>query len=159
MKEQTCIADYEQFIAASDNLYKTVLAVINYIKKYRDYGDGNPLNLVEIRTLDLIDKNPGIRISDVAKSWNHSLCMASRNVDRLHKKDYIIKRKEEGNDKDIHLYVTREGSYLAERYRNFDDQEVQAFAEYMQDKCTIEEFAEFYKVFELIREYYQQKVK
>ena len=78
------------------------------------------MNMAEIHTLSLIADNPGISVSGVSKMWNRTLSAASQNINKLVKKNLVEKRKEKGNNKTIHLYVTDEGKKLSDMHKAYD---------------------------------------
>ena len=150
--------DRQEFLdltAWSDDMYRFVLDITDHMKKPRDYGTGNVLNMVEMHTVVLIARRPGITVGDVAKFWNRTMSAASRNVDRLAAKGYVEKRKQDGNAKTVHLYPTALGEQLAARHSAFDAMEMESFAKFVETRCAPEDLATFARVMKIIQEFYR----
>lgn len=95
----------------------------------KDYGNGDKMNMAEIHTLSLIADNPGISVSGVSRMWNRTLSAASQNINKLAKKNLIKKKKENGNNKTIHLYVTENGQKLSDMHKAYDREELSKVTE------------------------------
>ena len=138
----------------SEEMYDFVMAIMDHIKKPHDYGTGVILNMVEMHTLALIADHPGISVGEVAKHWNRTMSAASRNVDRLETKGYIEKKKLNGNAKTIHLFATPEGQILAEKHREFDERELELFAQFIRQRCTLDDLQRFNHVMKIVQEFH-----
>lgn len=126
------------FVADSHDLYSAA----------RDYGNGNKMNMAEIHTLSLIADNPGISVSGVSKMWNRTLSAASQNINKLVKKNLIEKKKENGNRKTVHLYVTESGQKLSDMHKAYDRKELTKVAEVLLQTHTFDELQTALKVIE-----------
>ncbi len=153
-KDQTPNAG--QFLTWSEDMYRFVMDMMDFMKRPHDYGTGLTLNMVEIHTLVMIDENPGISVGEVGRRWNRSKSAASRNIDRLCGKGVVEKRKENNNGKDVHLYPTEKGKQLASLHRSFDRQQTENFVSYIADKCQADEIETFHRVMEIIHDYYRE---
>ena len=49
-------------------LYEFVMRYNKYIYQARDYGNGDEIRMVEVHTLAMIEDNPGISVSELAKT-------------------------------------------------------------------------------------------
>ena len=147
----------DQVAAGMDDFYQFIASSIGYMKKPRDYGTGEKVNMVEVHTLLMIADHPGICITEVSKMWGHTIAAASRNADRLCKKGYIQKGKLPGNDKNVHLFATEKGKAFAELHKQYDKKEVRADAEHVLRTHTPEEFVAFLSVLGTVREIIEQK--
>lgn len=126
------------FVSDSKDLYSVA----------RDYGNGDKMNMAEIHTLSLIADNPGISVSGVSKMWNRTLSAASQNINKLAKKKLIEKKKENGNNKTIHLYVTESGQKLSDMHKAYDQEELLKITEVMLKIHTLDELKTALKVIE-----------
>lgn len=126
------------FVSDSKDLYSVA----------RDYGNGDKMNMAEIHTLSLIADNPGISVSGVSKMWNRTLSAASQNINKLEKKKLIEKKKENGNNKTIHLYVTESGQKLSDMHKAYDQEELLKITEVMLKIHTLDELKTALKVIE-----------
>lgn len=147
--------DLEQILTWSDDIYRFVMLVMDNMKRPRDYGTGEVLNMVEIHTISMIAKNPGICVSEIAKQWNRTLGAASRNVDRLLAKGYVEKRKTDNNGKTIHLYVTERGQQLAERHHAYDLEMACKFYEFIRAKYNDHDIETFRAVLAALHKFYE----
>lgn len=149
--------DLDRVAAGLVSFYQLIADSMSYMKKPRDYGTGEPLNMVEMHTLLLIVDCPGICITDVSKRWGNTLGAASRNVNRLWNKGYVRKEKLPGNDKNIHLFATDKGRVFAEMHKEYDKEEVRRQAAHILSCHSPEEFATFLSVLDSVREIVQSK--
>lgn len=114
----------------------------------RDYGNGDKMNMAQIHTLSLIADNPGISVSGVSKMWNRTLSAASQNINKLVKKNLIEKKKESGNRKTVHLYVTESGQKLSDMHKAYDRKELTKVAEVLLKTHTMDELKTALQVIE-----------
>ncbi len=139
-------SDFEYYVSMMDMVYQFVLYNMDDYSQPRDYGTGDVLNMVEIHTLALIAETPGLCVSDVAKMWHRTLSAASRNVNRLHQKGLITKKKIPGNDKNVHLYPTEKGAELARLHNDYDRKQIAKTMKYLLLRHTDEELRHFNEV-------------
>lgn len=149
--------DLEQILTWSDDIYRFVMLVMDHMKRPRDYGTGEVLNMVEIHTIAMIAKNPGICVSDIAKMWNRTLGAASRNVDRLHAKGYIEKKKTEDNGKTVHLYVTEQGQKLADRHHSYDLDVACKYFNIVSEKYSIQDLETFHAILGTLHDFFESE--
>ena len=130
----------------SNKRYDFVEAYNQYIKIARDYGTGETINMVEVHTLTLIADQPGIMAKDVALMWNRTKGAVSQTLAKLEKRGLIERRKEDGNAKNIHLYVTAAGQKLSDAHHKYDLSHLLLTDTAVSNACTNEEMETFYKV-------------
>ena len=65
---------------------------------------------------------------------------------KLMKKAAVEKRKEAGNAKNLHLYVTAEGAKTSKAHKMYDINDIAKTMSELQEKCSPEEIDTFYKV-------------
>lgn len=128
-----------ELIQGIDSLYTFVMESYDVYSKARDYGNGKKMNMAEIHTLSLIADNPGITVSGVSKMWNRTLSAASQNINKLYKKELIVKQKEKGNDKTIHLYVTESGMKLSDLHKEYDRKKLERTAKKFLETHSLDE--------------------
>ena len=144
--EQIIDKTYEELSKCSDELYEFVLKYNEYIYKARDYGNGDPIRMVEVHTLTMIEMSTGISISELAQRWKRSKGTVSVNVAALEEKGYIYRQKEPGNAKVVHLYPTQKGIALSSLHKVYDNLNIVQTQAYLMKNCTREELDAFYKV-------------
>ncbi len=130
---------YEQIADAMETVFTFVMESYESYTTPQDYGNGEKMNMAEIHTLSLIADNPGISVSEAAKMWDRTLSAASQNINKLYKKGLIEKKKEDGNNKRIHLYVTAAGQSLSDRHQAYDKREFQQTVQKLLQKHTKED--------------------
>lgn len=107
-----------------------------------DYGTGEQYNPVEVHTLSYIADYPGISPSEIARDWNRTKGAVSQIIKKLSSRGLIIRKKKEGNDKTVCLYVTEAGKKLDKAHREYDTRNYESFLKQMEahfDREIIEE--------------------
>lgn len=145
----------EEFLPAIDDFYQFVMVAGDDLGARHDYGTGKVLNTVEMHTLAMIDRQPGLCITDIAHMWNRTLGAASKNINKLVTKGYVEKRKEPGNDKTIHLYPTEAGRELAALHLQYDREHQAATLDHLLAHHTPQELRTFYAVLRTLQAEYQ----
>ena len=110
----------EELSAVMDTFYTLVMDSYENFTTAHDYGNGEKISMTEIHTLTLIADHPGILSSEVARMWNRTRSAATQNINRLHKRGWVEKRRENGNKKQLHLYVTPQGQALSDLHKKYD---------------------------------------
>ena len=137
---------YAEFSRYTDELYEFVIWYNDYIYQAHDYGNGDPIKMVEVHTLTMIEDNPGITVSELAKLWRRTKGTVSVNVSSLEKKGYIYRQKEGNNAKVVHLYATPKGIELSTTHKAYDNMEITQTQNELLKTCTPEDIDSFYKV-------------
>lgn len=130
----------------ADELYEFVLQYNDYMYRAQDYGNGDFIKMVEVHTLTMIEDNPGVTVSELAKLWRRTKGTVSVNVSALEKKGYIYRQKEGGNDKVVHLYATPAGVELSTIHKAYDNLDIVQTQSELLKHCTRDELDGFYKV-------------
>ena len=134
------------FSPAADELFEFALRYNDYIYRARDYGNGDPIKMVEVHTLAMIEEHPGISVSQLARLWQRTKGTVSVNVSALEKKGYIYRQKDPGNSKVMHLYPTAKGLRLSVYHRAQDQLDNARVQEELLKTCTQQDLDSFYKV-------------
>lgn len=142
---------YARLSLRADKLYRFVMCYSDYINEARDYGTGQLINMVEIHTLTMIESQPGITVSDLAKRWGRTKSAVSQNIKKLEAKGLVYKIRDEENAKILHLYSTEEGIRLSTAHKLFDIMDIMQTQNDLLRTCSVEEIDTFYKV---LNEYY-----
>lgn len=150
-------APLEELVSYTDRFFSLVSVLSDAASRPRDYGTGKILNVVEVHTLAMIARTPGITPTEVAQNWNRTLSAASRNIDRLQRKGYICKQFHPGNRKTIHLYPTAEGEQLARLHAEYDATNARQVAAALLERHSIEEIRTFSAVLESFTQIVQEE--
>jgi len=112
-------------------LNETFLRIVNKFRRLEklpaDYGSGHPLFPAEIHTVELIGRNPGIAVTEVAKRQGVTKGAVSQVVKKLDEKGLVRKCKSLDNEKSILLILTERGKLAVEGHQRFhakNDQEM-----------------------------------
>lgn len=127
-------------------IYQFVIQYNEYILSVHDYGEGIPLTMIEAHTLTYIEENPGVTVTQLAKYWNKTKAALSITVSYLTKLGLVRKTKEDGNAKNIRLYVTEQGLRLSKAHKLYDTLDIAKTMGELQKECSVEEIESFYKV-------------
>lgn len=151
-------SDFETYLQVTTRLYTYVMESMDSYNKPHDYGDGQILSMVEMHTLSMIADHPGLCVTDVAKMWNRTLGAATKNVNKLQKKGYVIKKKEPGNNKSVHLFLTEEGMHLDLLHKKYDRAAQEKSIRYLTERHSREELLAFEHVLESLIALNQQEI-
>lgn len=137
---------YAGYSRYADELYEFVICYNDYIYQAHDYGNGDPIRMVEVHTLTMIEDHPGITVSELAKLWRRTKGTVSVNVSSLEKKGYIYRQKEGNNAKVVHLYPTPKGVELSTIHKAYDNMDIAQTQSELLKSCTRQDLDSFYKV-------------
>lgn len=130
----------------AEELYRFITLYYNYMYSPRDYGNGVPIKMVEVHTLTMIERAPGITVSELARLWRRSKGTVSLNVTALEQAGYIYRERFPDNAKVVHLYPTPSGLELSALHKAYDNLEIVRTQAELLRYCTREELNAFYKV-------------
>lgn len=137
---------YDQLSPRADLLYRFVMVYADYIYKFRDYGTGQIISMIEVHTLTMIEDNPGITVSKLATMWNRTKSAVSQTTAKLEDKKLIYRKKSDHNAKVMHLYPTETGIELSVKHKMYDNMDIMQTKQELLESCTLEEIDAFYKV-------------
>lgn len=130
----------------AEELYQFVMQFHDFMFTVRDYGNGVPIKMVEVHTLTMIERNPGITVSQLAKLWRRTKGTVSVNVTALEKAGYIYRRKGTKDAKVAHLYPTEKGAELSTLHKAYDNLGIVRTQAELLKHCSGEELNAFFKV-------------
>ena len=137
---------YARMSARADRLYQFVMYYHDYIYSARDYGNGDPIKMVEVHTLSMIESHPGISVTELAELWHRTKGTVSVNVTALENKGYVYRKKENGNAKVVHLYPTEKGIELSTLHKAYDNMEGAQIQNALLRHYTPAELDNFYRI-------------
>ena len=104
----------------ADLIFKFSDAAAARDRKPRDFGgDGELLYRFEIHVIDAIGKHPGINVNDVAELMSVTKGAISQVVKKLHFKNYITKRRNTSNAREVLLELTEKGKRVFAAHNEF----------------------------------------
>ena len=139
-KEQSHFVSYAHELTLFASLFSDMLS------ETRDYGNNRPIKAVDVSTLSLIEKNPGVTVSELAEKQNRTKGTVSSIVSNLEKEGYIYREKRSGTAKVVHLYATTEGERLNTLYIAFITKKMTSIQNELLKTCSISDINSFCKV-------------
>lgn len=86
----------------------------------RDYGTGEALYSSEIHTVVAVRDDPGINLTELARSLGVSPAAASKFAAKLVMRGYLEKYQADGNRRDVLFRVTERGRVAAKGHGEFE---------------------------------------
>lgn len=133
---------FNQFM---ETLYKTSRLINTYESIPRNYGTDDELYMVEVHTLDMIGSNQRITISEIAMETDRTKSAVSQNVDKLIKKDLLIKHRNPNNSREMILELTEKGEIVYAHHKRLDEIEYGKQMKNLKEFST-EDFHTFIKI-------------
>ena len=124
---------YEEFNAGFSEMYRFVLNFTKYIRTPRDYLAGTGITVSDVHILALIVDHPGMTVTELAREWRCTTGAICQVLTRLTKKELVLRKRLDGNAKEVHLYPTPEGAALVERHKQYNIRFSQTMLQYTQD--------------------------
>lgn len=104
-------------------LNEAFLRIVNKFRRLEkmpgDYGSGDSLFPTEIHTLELIGRNPGVAVTELARRQGVTKGAASQVVKKLDEKGLVQKCKSLDNEKSILLILTEKGKLAFDGHELF----------------------------------------
>lgn len=127
-------------------IYEFVMRYNDYIYSEHDYGNGDPLTMIEAHTLTYIEDHPGTTVTELTNYWHKTKGAISQIVSKLEALGLVKKTKKEGNAKNVCLYVTECGFQTSRAHKLYDTLDITKTLSAIQKECTPAEIDTFYKV-------------
>ncbi|MFH0736842.1 MAG: MarR family transcriptional regulator [bacterium] len=103
--------------------------------------DGEKIYRFEIHLIDLIGKNEGITVNELAKLLNVTKGAVSQVITKLDKNNIVNKIKTANNRKNVNLYLTTKGKAIFEGHKQFhdniDNKIVEKFSKYSKNEIEL----------------------
>lgn len=91
-----------------------------YDSLLHDYN-GVLLYQAESQVIKMIGNQKGITAAEIARQMKKTDSACSQLVSRLRKKGWVVQRRNEDNNREYHLYLTREGEQIYQKHREFEE--------------------------------------
>lgn len=137
---------FHEMTQHSNDVYKFVKLYNDYTNIARDYGTGEKVNMLSVHILSHIEDHPGITVTDLADQWYRTKGSISQVIKLLDEQGYIIKKKENNNDKNVHLYPSSRGLELSLAHKLYDAKSLKGTLDFLTRSCSHQELTAFYKV-------------
>lgn len=127
-------------------IYHFVMLYNDYIYATHDYGNGQPMSMIEVHTLTYIEDHPGTTITELAALWHKTKGALSQIVSHLEKLELVKKEKSLTNAKNVLLYVTETGQKISRAHKLYDTIDITKTLSKVSERCSPEEIDTFFKV-------------
>lgn len=124
------------------------MSALNTLTEARDFGTGEKYYTAEIHIMSYIADNPGITVTELARAWNRTKGAISQIIKKLEYKELVYRTKENGNHKNVCLYVTNKGMTLNNAHREYDNKTYAYFYEKLQAYYSGEKLQELFEMLE-----------
>jgi DNA-binding MarR family transcriptional regulator len=105
------------------NIGETFNRIINKFssieKRPRDFGIGDLLYPSEIHNIEIIGRNPGINVTNLAKKLGVTKGAVSQIVNKLERKKLVAKFRESNNEKEVMLKLQKKGGIAFDGHEAF----------------------------------------
>lgn len=129
-----------------------------YESKPRHYGNEDVLYSVECHTLRLINNEPDITITEIAKKMRKTKSASSQIIDKLVKKGYLQKNPHPTSNRTISLKLTEKGEIINANHESFDNESYLQILNDLND-FSVEELALFVKIQKKINERFEKNLE
>ena len=110
------------------------------INGLRDYGTGVEYTMLEAHAVTLIERNPGITVTEISKTFGRSKSAISQLISRLEKKGLVNKKTNAKENLKIKgLFVTPEGQRLSNCHIEYDSIRVEYWTKKLTEEFSAEE--------------------
>ncbi len=129
----------KQIAELRDIFIRIINTYISLEKTPKDYGTGDKLYVSELNTIEMLGDYPGINVTEFAKKLGVTKGAVSQITNKLVKKDYVIKYKENFNSKEVKLKLSRKGETAFHKHKLMHLQFDKEFFDNL-DEMTKEEY-------------------
>ncbi|WP_066322268.1 MarR family transcriptional regulator [Bacillus sp. FJAT-29814] len=111
------------FYELMETIYETTRLVSDYQSVPRTYGTEDELYMVEAHTLNLIGDKKTTNTSEIAAITNRTKGAVSQMIDKLVKKDLVMKYKNPDNHREVKIELTPKGKIVYGYHKELDAEE------------------------------------
>ena len=125
---------------------------ISIEKKPRDFGTGALLYPSEIHNIEIIGRNPGINVTNLARKLGVTKGAVSQIVYKLERKNLVEKFRDSSNEKEVMLKLKKKGEIA---FNGHEDFHAEFYSEIMDevDDMTLEQISFLQNIFIKIDKY------
>ena len=142
----------EAFINVAETFNRIINKFISIEKKPRDYGTGDLLYPSEIHNIEIIGRNPGINVTNLAKTLGVTKGAVSQIVNKLERKNLVKKSRDSNNEKEVMLKLQKKGEIAFKGHENFHSEFYSEIMDEM-DNMTSEQILFLQNIFTRIDKY------
>ena len=133
------------FFELMETLYELSRQISAYESIPRKYGTDDDLYMVEAHTINRIGDLGQTSTTELARLTNKTKGAISQMVDKLIKKDLVVKYKNPSNQREVIIELTEKGKIVYEYHRQLDLKEYSLILKKL-DKFTTQDFKNFISI-------------
>lgn len=137
------------FYELMETIYETTRLVSDYQSVPRTYGTEDELYMVEAHTLNLIGDKKTTNTSEIAAITNRTKGAVSQMIDKLVKKDLVIKYKNPDNHREVIIELTPKGKIVYDYHKKLDAEEYRKHLKNL-DQFTDDDFKKYIMISKII---------
>lgn len=139
----------EAFAKMMDAFFEGSRVFHTYDKIPRKYGTDIELHMSEMHTMDLIYKNEGTTVTNLADITKKTKSAITQLTNKLQKKGLIKKLRNEVNYKEVNLVLTESGKKNCIFHKELDDKKIRKAVRYVKD-YSVDDLQKCYELFTII---------
>ena len=110
---------HKAFINFAETFNRIINKFASIEKKPRDFGTGDLLYPSEIHNIEIIGRNPGINVTNLAKKMGVTKGAVSQIVNKLERKNLVGKFRDSSNEKEVMLKLQKKGELAFNGHEDF----------------------------------------
>ena len=140
---------FEMFGKMVDAFFEGSRILYKYDKLPRKYGADVELYMSEMHTLDLIYKNEGTTVTNLADITKKTKSAITQLTNKLEKKGLIRKLRNDANYKEVNLVLTELGKKTCIFHKSLDKKKLERAVGYVKN-YSVDDLQKCYEIFTII---------
>lgn len=121
----------EEFKCLSNLLERVIHKYTQIENRAWDYGNGVKLSRPEVHTIMLVDGEPGISVTSIAKKRGITKGAASQMIYKLVDKDIVKKQVSPDSDAQVSIFLTELGEEISRLHDEYHKQNTEPIFDYL----------------------------
>ncbi|OXS72173.1 hypothetical protein B1B04_16820 [Lysinibacillus sp. KCTC 33748] len=139
----------EIFYELMETIYETSRVINSYESIPRKYGIDDELYMIEVHTLNVIGDQVKTTTSEIAEIKNCTKSAVSQMVDKLIKKDLVVKYRNPDNYRELNIELTPKGKLVYDYHKKLDLEEYRNYLKNL-EQFTAEDFEKYITLLNVI---------
>lgn len=139
----------EIFYELMETIYETSRVINSYESIPRKYGTDDELYMIEVHTLNVIGDQVKTTTSEIAEIKNCTKSAVSQMVDKLIKKDLVVKYRNPDNYRELNIELTPKGKLVYDYHKKLDLEEYRNYLKNL-EQFTAEDFEKYITLLNVI---------
>lgn len=139
----------EIFYELMETIYETSRVINSYESIPRKYGTEDELYMIEVHTLNVIGDQVKTTTSEIAEIKNCTKSAVSQMVDKLIKKDLVVKYRNPDNYRELNIELTPKGKLVYDYHKKLDLEEYRNYLKNL-EQYTAEDFEKYITLLNVI---------